>query len=74
MIPSEGEEGQLLSGEEDSDLHQGDPNLTQPVMTEEEQRDYDSFALASPSVQYKKGKTPLWKVSQENPQFYSQAQ
>ena len=43
-------------------------------MTEEEQRDFDSFAIASPSVQGKKGKTPLWKASQENPKIYSQAQ
>ena len=40
----------------------------------EEQPDFDSFALASPSVSLPRGKTPLWKVSQENPKFYSQAQ
>ena len=54
-----GEEGELGSDEEDSDLHLGDPNLTQLVMTEEEQRDHDSFALALPSVQDKKGKNPF---------------
>ena len=41
--PSVGEEGELASEEEDPDLHQGDPNLTQLVMTEEEQQDFDSF-------------------------------
>ena len=47
------------------------------MLTEEEHRDYVSFALASPSISLqkgKKGKTSLWKVSQENPNFYSQAQ
>ena len=42
--PSEGEEGEFTSKEEDPDLHQGDPNLTQLIMTEEEQRDYDFFS------------------------------
>ena len=55
---------------------EGIPNLTQLVLTEEEQRDFESFALASRSVSQKgkKGKPPLWKVSPENPKFYSQAQ
>ena len=41
------EKGELLaSEEEDPNLHQGDPSLTQLVMTEEEQQDLDSFAVA----------------------------
>ena len=45
--PLEREEGELLaSEEEDPNLHQGDPSLTQLVMTEEEQQDLDSFAVA----------------------------
>ena len=57
--PPEGEEGELASEEEDPDLHQRDPNLSQLVLTEEEQRDFDSFKEASTSSQCKKGKTPL---------------
>ena len=38
-------------------------------MMEEEERDFESFAVASP----RKRKT-LWKASQENTKFYSQAQ
>ena len=40
-------------------------------MTEEEERDFESFALASPSVTKRK---TLRKASQENTKFYSQAQ
>ena len=40
-------------------------------MTEEEQRDFDSFNEASTSSQTRKGKTPLWKVFQENIKFFS---
>ena len=57
--PSEGEKGELASEEDDPNWHQGDPNLTQLVMTAEEQRDYDSFAGASLSVHGKRGKTPF---------------
>ena len=41
--PSEGEEGELASDEEDPGLDRGDPNLTQLVLTEEEQRNFESF-------------------------------
>ena len=47
------------------------------MLTEGEQGDFDTFALAWLSVflqKGRKGKTPLWKVSQENPNFYSKAQ
>ena len=74
MDPPEGEEGELASEEEDPDLHQGDPNLSQLVLTEKEQRDFDSFNEASTSSQSKKGKTLLWNISQENTKFYAQAQ
>ena len=38
----------------------------------EEQRDFDSFTLSSPSVSLPRGKTPLCEVSHWK--FYSQAQ
>ena len=61
MDPSEGEEGELAIDEEDPGLHRGDPNLTQLVLTEMEQRDFESFALASPSVSQKgKKRKPLF--------------
>ena len=56
MVSPEGEEGELASKEEDPDLNQGDPNLSQLVITEEEQQDFDSFNEASMSSQSKKGK------------------
>ena len=56
-MDSEGEEGELASEEEDPDLHRGDPNLTQLVGMEEEQRYFYNFALASLGVQGRKGKT-----------------
>ena len=40
-------------------------------MTEEEQRDFETFALASPNVPKRK---TLWRASQENTKFHSQAQ
>ena len=55
MDPSEGKEGELASEEEDPDLHQGNPNLSQLVMTEEEQQAFDSLNEASTSSQNKKG-------------------
>ena len=64
MDPPEGEEGELASEEEDPDLHQGDPNLSQLVLNRR----------ASTSSQSKKGKTLLWNISQENTKFYAQAQ
>ena len=48
----------------------GDPNLESLMMTEEE-RDFETFALASPSVPKRK---TSWRASQENTKFYSQAQ
>ena len=54
--PPEGEEIQGASEEYDPDLHQGDPNLSQLVLTEEEQRDFYYFNEASTSSQSKKGK------------------
>ena len=40
-------------------------------MTEEEERGFETFALASPNVSKSKSS---WRVSQENTKFYSQAQ
>ena len=59
--PSEREEGELVSDEEDPNLDRGDPNLTQLLLAEEEQRDFESFTLASPIVSQKgkKGKVPF---------------
>ena len=50
------EEGELTSECEDPNLHHGDPSLSQLVLTEEEQRDFDSFNEMSTSSQSKKGK------------------
>ena len=51
--PSEGEE-------EDPKLDQGDPYLTQLMLMEKKQKDFDSFDLASPSLaSLQKGK-PLY--------------
>ena len=49
----------------------GDPQLENLMMTEEEQRDFEAFTLASPNA--RRGKTS-WKASQENTKFYAQAQ
>ena len=38
------------------------------MMTEEEERDFETFTLASPNA--RRGKTS-WKTSQENMNFYS---
>ena len=50
---------------------QGDPKLENLVMTGEEERDFETFTLASPNA--RRGKTS-WRASQENTKFYSQAQ
>ena len=53
------EEEGLFSEDDDPDLHHGDPNLSQLVLTEEEQQDFDSFdetSEALTSSQTKKGK------------------
>ena len=61
------------TSEEEEDSHQGEPLLVQLLLFAEEQRDYDSVAspsgmtLQSPHLPITK--TPLWKVSQENPQI-----
>ena len=41
------------------------------MMTENEERDFETFALASSNVPKRK---TLWRASQENTKFYSQAQ
>ena len=41
------------------------------MMTEEEERDFETFALASPNVSKRKSS---WRASQENAKFYSRAQ
>ena len=50
---------------------QGDPKLENLMITEGEERDFETFTLAS--LNARRGKT-LWKASQENTKFYSQAQ
>ena len=42
--PSVGEDGELVFEEEDLGLDQGDSYLTQFMLTEEEQKDFDSFS------------------------------
>ena len=51
---SPAEEG-FISEDEDPNLHHGNPNLSQLVMTAEEQRDFDSIDETSMSCQRKKG-------------------
>ena len=46
------------------------PKLENLMMTEEEERDFETFALASPNVSKRK---TSWRASQENTKFYSQA-
>ena len=41
------------------------------MMTEEEEKDFETFALASPIVWKRESS---WRVSQENMRFYSQVQ
>ena len=55
----------------DPDEIPGDPKLENLMMTEEEERDFETFALASPNVSKRK---TSWRASQENTKFYSQAQ
>ena len=40
MYPLEGEERELGSDQKDPELNQGDPNLDQLMLTEEEQKDF----------------------------------
>ena len=56
---SEGE----LSDSEQEGPESGTPELHQLMITAEEQMDYDSFTLASPSVI----RAPLWKFTEETP-------
>ena len=77
---SEGEEENAFNHEDPKleqgnfELDQGNPKLDHSILTAEDQPDLNSFALTSPSVSLPMDKTPLSKVSQENPEFYSQAQ
>ena len=64
-------EGGDFASVEDPAENQGDPKWENLMMTEEEERDFESLALASPSITKRK---TLWKASQENTKFYSQAQ
>ena len=64
-------EGRDLASVEELSEAPGDPQLENLVMTEEEQRDFETFTLAS--LNARRGKTS-WKASQENTKFYSQAQ
>ena len=79
-VPSDGKdpsdhddhsEGRDLASVEKLSEAPGDPQLENLVMIEEEQRDFETFTLASPNA--RRGKTS-WKASQENTKFYSQAQ
>ena len=56
---SEGE----ISDSEQEGPDSGTPELDQLMLTEEELFDYDSFALASPSL----NRAPLWKFAKETP-------
>ena len=64
-------EGRDFASVEELSEAPGDPQLENLMMTEEEQRDFETFPLASPNA--RRGKTS-WKASQENTKFYSQAQ
>ena len=64
-------EGRDFASVEELSEAPGDPQLENLMMTEEEQRDFETFTLAS--LNACRGKTS-WKVSQENTMFYSQAQ
>ena len=64
-------EGGDLASVEDPDEIPGDPKFENLMMTEEEERDFETFVLASPNVSKRK---TSWRASQENTKFYSQAQ
>ena len=64
-------EGRDLASVEELSEAPGDSQFENLMMTEEEQRDFETFTLASPYAH--RGKTS-WKASQENMKFYSQAQ
>ena len=60
-----------MASVEDRTEAPGDPKLENLVMTEEEERDFETFTLASPNVL--KSKTS-WRASRENTKVYSPAQ
>ena len=62
--------GRFGTGEDPTDIP-GDPKLENLMMTEEEERDFETFALASPNVSKRKSS---WRASQENTKLYSRAQ
>ena len=62
-------EGRDFASVEELSEARGDPQLENLIMGE--QRDFETFTLASPNAC--RGKTS-WKASQENTKFYSQAQ
>ena len=64
-------EGGDFASVEDPAENRGDPKWENLMMTEEEERDFESLALASPSITKRK---TLWKASQENTKFCFQAQ
>ena len=64
-------EGGDLASVEDPGENPGNPKLEKLMMTEEEERDFETFALGSPSVTKRQ---TLRKASQGNTKFYSQAQ
>ena len=78
--PKESSKVSVESSEDEDTSHQGDPEIDQllaeaeeqQLLKAEEQQDFDSFA--SLIITLPRGKTPLWKVSQENPQVYPRAQ
>ena len=64
-------EGGDSASDEDPTNILGDPKLENLMMTEEEERDLETFALASPNVSKRKSS---WRASQENTKFHFQAQ
>ena len=64
-------EGGDLASVEDPVEIPGDPKVERLMMTGEKERDFETFALASPNIPKRK---TSWRASQENTKFYSQAQ
>ena len=64
------EGGDSASGEDPIDIL-GDPKLENLMMTEKEEKDFETFALASLIVLKTESS---WRASQKNTKFYSQAQ
>ena len=61
------EGGDSASGEDPPDIL-GDLKLENLMMTEEEERGFETFAHASPNVSKSRSS---WRVSQDNTKFYS---